>query len=110
MATMVQHHTHYKEIDGYDEIVMMDKSEHSALHIRLRKEKKCNISTKELNKISINAHARTSHKNTKRFHSVQGKNVLLVQSIEYNPLKNKISIYSYFRSYNGYKLPRIDIE
>ena len=56
---LIEHHTHYKEIDGYDETVWMSRSEHSKLHIRLRKEGKCNIPSKKLAKISMAAHNRT---------------------------------------------------
>lgn len=54
-----EHHTHYKEIDGYDETVFMTRSEHKKLHMRLRKEGKCNIPSKELHRISHNARSRT---------------------------------------------------
>lgn len=56
---MIQHHTHYQEIDGYDEIVWMTKSEHLKLHYKLRREGKCNIPPKELAKISAYAHYRS---------------------------------------------------
>jgi len=45
---LVQHHVKYKEIHGVDEIKIMTMSEHKNLHIRLRKEGKCNIPPKEL--------------------------------------------------------------
>ena len=32
---LVEHHTHYKEIDGYDETVWLTKSDHQLLHKRL---------------------------------------------------------------------------
>ena len=56
---MVEHHIHYKEIDGYDETVWMTKSEHSKLHIELRKRGECDIPPKRLAKISMAAHSRT---------------------------------------------------
>lgn len=56
---MVEHHTKYKEIDGYDETVWMTRSEHTKLHLRLRIEGKCNVSPEELTKISGAANHRT---------------------------------------------------
>ena len=57
--TMVEHHTHYKEIHGYDKTVWMTKSEHVKLHIRLRNSGKCTVSPDELNKIANAAGNRT---------------------------------------------------
>lgn len=56
---MVEHHTHYKEIHGYDKTVWMTKSEHSKLHMKLRKSGKCNVPSNELRKISMAASSRT---------------------------------------------------
>ena len=56
---MVEHHTHYKEIDGYDETVWMTYARHHELHVRLRKEGKCNISVEKLTEISNKAQHRT---------------------------------------------------
>ena len=56
---LIQHHKKYKEIHGVDEIVMMTRSEHSKLHIRLRREGKCNVPVDELKKISGAARGRT---------------------------------------------------
>lgn len=56
---LVQHHIKYKEIHGEDVIVLMDKSEHNKLHIRLRKEGLCKVPIKELRKISLAARKRT---------------------------------------------------
>ena len=58
-SELIEHHTHYKEIDGYDETIWMTRSEHINLHKRLRAEGKCNISPEELHKISTAAHCRT---------------------------------------------------
>ena len=60
VTKIIQHHVKYKEIHGVDKIVMMTHSEHRLLHNRLRKEGKCNISSYELNKISVAANHRTS--------------------------------------------------
>ena len=56
---MVEHHTHYLEIDGYDKTIWMETGAHKALHNRLRKEKRCNIPVKELSDISHAAGGRT---------------------------------------------------
>lgn len=56
---LIEHHTHYKEIDGYDETVWMTPSKHRLLHSRLRREGKCNIPADELEKISMAASERT---------------------------------------------------
>lgn len=56
---LVEHHTHYKEIHGYDETVWMTKGKHEKLHNRLRREGKCNIPVEEMKKISIAAGNRT---------------------------------------------------
>ena len=37
MSKLIEHHTKYKEIHGVDETVWITRSEHSKLHIRLRK-------------------------------------------------------------------------
>lgn len=56
---MIEHHIHYKEIDGYDETVWMPAGEHIKLHQKLRKEGKCNISVKKMRRISNAANQRT---------------------------------------------------
>jgi hypothetical protein len=56
---LVQHHVKYKELDGIDEVVMMNKADHIALHRRLRKEKKCKLPPKKLHEISSAAYRRT---------------------------------------------------
>ena len=56
---MVEHHTHYKELHGYDKTVWMTNSDHQKLHHRLRKEGKCNVPVGELKKIANKAHQRT---------------------------------------------------
>ena len=57
---MIEHHIKYKEIHGYDKTVMMSHGEHIKLHNKLRKEGKCNISVKELKRISDKAYQRTN--------------------------------------------------
>ena len=56
---LIEHHTHYKEIDGYDETIFITRKEHRELHQKLRWEGKCNIPPGELRDISKKAHQRT---------------------------------------------------
>ena len=56
---LIEHHIHYKEIDGYDETVWMTKSEHQLLHMKLREEGRCNTPVEKLAKISRAANQRT---------------------------------------------------
>ena len=56
---MVEHHVKYKEIHGVDETVWMTRSEHALLHLRLRRENKCEISPEEMRVISNRAGSRT---------------------------------------------------
>lgn len=55
---LVHHHVKYKEIHGVDEVVLMEKGEHTRLHIRLRREGKCNIPSEDLHKLSVSAYMR----------------------------------------------------
>ena len=41
--TLIEHHTHYKELHGFDRTVWMTRSEHTKLHNRLRQEDKYGI-------------------------------------------------------------------
>ena len=50
--TLIRHHVKYKEIHGYNEYRLMDKSDHMKLHSRLRVEGRCNISPSELQRLS----------------------------------------------------------
>ena len=54
-SELIFHHTKYKEIHGIDEGFFITFSEHKKIHMRLRREGKCNIPPKELNKISSRA-------------------------------------------------------
>jgi hypothetical protein len=56
---MVHHHVKYKEIHGYDEVILMEKGEHDKLHKRLRKEGRCKISREDLHRISTLARQRS---------------------------------------------------
>ena len=135
---MVEHHTHYKEIHGYDETVWLTDSEHKKLHNRLRKEGLCNIHPDKLCKISQMAHKRTcryklgakisqrtynqskhgkqirtNYKNTNvgtiGFTETLGKNVEIYEQHIYNQSTGSIIYSARFRGKNGYKLPVIDI-
>ena len=66
---MVEHHTHYREIHGYDKTVWMTRSEHFKLHQRLRKNGECNVPVDELSVVAMAAHNRTdkSKKNTAKY-------------------------------------------
>ena len=55
---LVHHHVKYKEIHGVDEVVLMEKGEHTRLHNRLRREGKCNILSEDLHKLSVSAYMR----------------------------------------------------
>lgn len=57
-SDFVHHHTKYEEIHGKDVVVILTRSEHTALHSRLRREGKCNIDPKELRTISDSANKR----------------------------------------------------
>lgn len=70
---LIEHHTKYKEIHGKDETIFMTLSEHQKLHIRLRKEGKCNIPSDKLNKISTRAHQRTEKYIEKYNKKLKGK-------------------------------------
>ena len=65
---MVEHHTHYKEIDGYDKTVWMTQSEHMKLHRRLRQEGKCNTPPNVLRKISDQARRRNFKEKNPEYH------------------------------------------
>jgi hypothetical protein len=76
---LVNHHTKYKEIHGKDEIVLMEKGEHAALHYRLRKCGKCTVPVKQLFKISMTAQRREIKKKQTRFvfRTTMSKNIRL---------------------------------
>lgn len=93
MAKLIEHHTHYKEIHGYDKTIWLTKSEHVKLHIRLRKESKCNVPVDELHKISSDARERTDKrkKYIKKYNQTD---------------KRKECIKKYSRSEHGKKIRR----
>lgn len=56
---IIEHHTKYKEIHGENMSVLMPRSEHIRLHIKLRRDGKCNIPPAELRKISNRANRKS---------------------------------------------------
>lgn len=110
--TMVEHHTHYKEIHGYDKTVWITKSEHRRLHIRLRKEKKCNVPVDELHKISTAAYHRTDKAKLDRkqnipvfaFDETLMPNIRLHEQIHYNKHTGEVYVNTYFHPNNGKKI------
>lgn len=133
--TLVEHHTKYKEIHGYDETVWITQSEHKLLHHRLRKEGKCNIPPSKLHKIAIAANQRTEkgkrynkrYKQSDKAKLVQriydkniiqyidfvetpGTNIQFYEIIRYNYNTGLPNYSARFRGHHGYKLPVIDID
>ena len=130
MRQMVEHHTHYKEIHGYDKTIWLSNSEHQKLHHRLRKERKCNVSVDELRKISNKAQHRTNkgkwyergrndfknqfHKGTYQSHVFDDSmmvNVFHRESIKYNFRTGEVLINCWFgaRTKKDGKILYIDI-
>lgn len=111
-----QHHVKYEEIHGEDKIVMLTSKEHKRLHLRLRKEGKCNISAKELEKISKAAMRRSPGAKKYRsnyqniiFSESFGLRTRLHEVISYNQLTGHVRYSADFRGAVGYTLPKIDI-
>lgn len=121
MSKLIEHHIHYKEIDGYDETVWMTVSEHKKLHHRLSKEGKCNVPSDKLAIIATNAHYRTPKfkeylkkyfKNTKRtihFSDTMMPNVIHDEHIQLNIKTGVITVSCYFKADHGKKIFYIDI-
>lgn len=134
MERLIQHHTKYEEIHGVDKIVLMTPSNHRLLHNRLRKEGRCNISTKELNRIATRAHGRTekgklahrksnqsavSKKSQRRykreneqnisFHETLMPNVRLSEQLRYNNKTGNVMWSVYFQAGHGKKLLNIEV-
>ena len=119
---LVEHHIKYKEIHGYDETVWMTKSEHEKLHYRLRREGKCTIPVKKLDKISRAACGRTKKckkrcaeysKNNRQwltFDETIGINVRLLERIIFNRATNYVAYSARFHARAGIKLPIIEID
>lgn len=124
-SNVVKHHTHYKEIHGYDKTVWLTHSEHEKLHNRLRKEGKCNIPVGELTRISNAAYQRTEKSMehdrdymrnyrqnfTQRisFCDTVDKNIFHREEIEYNHKTGNVIVSGGFRGNNGCKLIMRDL-
>lgn len=113
---MDEHHVKYKKLHGVDETVFMTRSEHKKLHMRLRREGKCNVPPDELNKISHAARRRTGKpqkylKDMQRisFSESYIPNIQLHEEIRYNPQNWNVSYYSGFTAHHNQKLPVIDV-
>lgn len=127
---MVEHHTHYKEIHGYDKTVWMTRSEHFKLHQRLRKNGECNVPADEMKRIASAACHRTDKskerkrkpeyikyrrdyhlKNIwrKQYVTPMMPNIRLDITIRYNIATNHISLSSGFYGTNNKKPLVIDI-
>lgn len=118
---MVEHHTKYKEIHGYDKTIWMTKSDHQKHHNKLRKEGKCNISVTKLKKISIAAWRR-SNKGTsycKDYEKKVGRHsffetmmpyVILREQIWYNNITGNVTVNVYFEPGHSKKLLYVDID
>lgn len=132
---LVEHHVKYKEIHGIDETVWMERSEHSKLHARLRKDGKCNIPADELNKISTIAASRTDKRKVQmkqykqknkdyilkyrkkylkniqhiNFCESPTPNILFHERISYNQKTGSVSYIAVFCGNSGYKIPIINI-
>jgi hypothetical protein len=134
MDNLIEHHVKYKEIHGYDETVWITRSEHLKLHRRLRQESKCNISAKELSKISKAASGRTikqkeiqkewvrsnrykeiqkRYRNEAReyliFYETVAPNCLLKEEIQYNSETGNTTYVSYFVGNHGLKLYEVNL-
>lgn len=60
MVRLLEHHEEYLEIHGQDKTKWMTYGEHKRLHVRLRKEGKCNVPVNVLQKIASKACSRTN--------------------------------------------------
>lgn len=116
---LVEHHIKYKEIHGVDETIWITKSQHIALHKRLRREGICNFSPEELQKISDSAYHRTPkykiYKNKYMRQSIQridfsetmGYGIKLCDGLTYNLKTGSVGWYAYFRAEKGKKVCEI---
>ena len=117
MHGLVEHHTHYKEIHGFDKTVWLSRSEHQILHYRLRAEGKCNIPSDKLYEISRSAGRRTQKakiraKNIKsiRFDTPMIPYIQLREQIKYNEYTGFVGVYSTFEPTNRKNIVWIDIK
>lgn len=100
---IVEHHTHYKELHGYDKTVWMTRSEHFKLHQRLRKNSECNVPVDELTKISMAAIHRTDK--CKKYDAKREKNPKRIKSKHDYYLKNM-----WLKHYWTYMMPYITLK
>lgn len=71
---LVEHHTHYKEIDGFDRTIWMTRRDHAVLHLEIRRMGRGhNVSPKEMIKIVTAANHRTE-KSIKKSKEWKNKN------------------------------------
>ena len=115
---MVEHHTHYKEIHGYDKTVWMEVGKHHALHCRLRKNGECGVSVSKLNQIANRAHYRTRKgKEYKRQYTVDfvrkyseniavDHNINLRMVVTHNTRVDSVKVHSSFQGNHGRKIHR----
>ena len=128
---MVEHHVKYKELHGVDETVWLTKSEHVALHNRLRREGDCNIPVADLRIIAKAAHRRTEksikscksdkvrqqHSEYKKqnmryinFRKPMMTNVRFHEQIVYNLKTNTASYSARFLASSGKQLFYVDVQ
>ena len=106
---MVEHHTHYKEIHGYDKTVWMTRSDHFKLHQRLRRNSECNVPVDEMKEIAMAAHKRTdkSKKRQAKYHK-EHKPIEYENSPERIKSKRDYCIKNVWRKqYTTYMIPSI---
>ena len=128
---LIHHHENYQEIHGYDKVVMLCRSCHIKLHIKIRREDKCPFTPAEINDMSKRASnqsthhkkqlAAYNHKNTQQMNFYDNMesfgdipetmpNVLLCDKLTYNSNTGNVSWTSNFMANNGKKLLYIDLE
>lgn len=113
MSKLVEHHTKYKELHGVDETVWLTPSEHKLIHMRLRRENKCQVPVNELQKISVAAYRRTDKykEYIKRYRSTfkskeyqkeynqsdRGKEIIRKSKNQYRQSKHGRKVEKYYR-------------
>jgi len=113
---MVEHHTHYKEIHGYDKTVWITRSEHTKLHQRLRKNGDCNIPADKLKTIALAASGRTD-KHKENIAKYQAEYKYKQKKIEYEGNPKRIKYKRDYRlkniwekQYRTYMMPNITLK
>jgi len=103
---LLVHHTNYKEIHGFEKTILLCNHCHQLLHIKLRKEGKCNISPDDLYKIHIQSDSYKEKKSNykkenifrKSYSTPIGENISIRETITYNKNTNNLKITSEFHS------------